>query len=137
MECRNYDAHNLSLMIINATGEHSFSNLKLILNEKRTCVKQEKLNYLSLMSIGSGLLKQVEFHDDIKTFVEMKSRKLIFDGCYAKCTVVYILGVRVFESLIEYLAQGLGLLNPAQPRNRIVSIFMGLVLIEPYTNIPD
>ena len=68
----------LSLMITNATGERSFSKLKLILNEKRTCMKQERLNYLSLMSIESELLKKVEFEDVLRTFVEMKSRKVNF-----------------------------------------------------------
>ena len=68
----------LSLMITNATGERSFSKLKLILNEKRTCMKQERLNYLYLMSIESELLKKVEFEDVLRTFVEMKSRKVNF-----------------------------------------------------------
>ena len=68
----------LSLMITNATGERSFSKLKHILNEKRTCMKQERLNYLSLMSIESELLQKVEFEDVLRTFVEMKSRKVNF-----------------------------------------------------------
>ena len=41
-------------------------------------MKQERLNYLSLMSIESELLKKVEFEDVLRTFVEMKSRKVNF-----------------------------------------------------------
>ena len=41
-------------------------------------MKQERLNYLSLMSFESELLKKVEFEDVLRTFVEMKSRKVNF-----------------------------------------------------------
>ena len=37
----------LSLMATNASGERSFSKLKLIKNEKRTCMHQDRLNWLS------------------------------------------------------------------------------------------
>ena len=41
-------------------------------------MKQERLNYLSLMSIEGELLKKVEFEDVLRTFVEIKSRKVNF-----------------------------------------------------------
>ena len=41
----------LSLMVSNATGERTFSKLKLIKSEKRTCMVQSRLTCLSLMSM--------------------------------------------------------------------------------------
>ena len=62
----------LSLMATNASGERSFSKLKLIKNEKRTCMDQDRLNWLSLMAIESEVLQQIEFEDIIENFVAAK-----------------------------------------------------------------
>ena len=65
-------------MMTNATGERSLSKLKLIKNEKRTCMVQERLNALSLMAIESDLLQTINFDDIVKTFVTIKRHKIKF-----------------------------------------------------------
>lgn len=66
----------LSLMVCNASGERTFSKLKLIKNELRTCMLQKRLNSLSLMSIESELLKQIDVDDVINNFILTKRRKI-------------------------------------------------------------
>ena len=67
----------LSLMAINTSGERSFSKLKLIKNEKRTCMHQDRLNWLSLIAIESEVLQQIEFEDIIEKYVAVKCRKVV------------------------------------------------------------
>jgi len=66
----------LSLMVSNASGERTFSKLKLIKNELRTCMLQERLNSLSVMSIESELLQKIDFDDVINDFILAKRRKI-------------------------------------------------------------
>lgn len=63
-------------MVSNASGERTFSKLKLIKNELRTCMLQERLNSLSLMSIESELLQKIDFDDVINDFILAKRRKI-------------------------------------------------------------
>lgn len=65
----------LSMMVSNCTGERSFSKLKLIKNEHRSTMLQERLNCLSLMSIESDVLLNIDFDDIIKEFSRKKARK--------------------------------------------------------------
>ncbi|XP_065645536.1 zinc finger MYM-type protein 1-like [Hydra vulgaris] len=65
----------LSMMVSNCTGERSFSKVKLIKNELRSTMLQERLNCLSLMSIESDVLLTIDFDDIIKEFSRKKSRK--------------------------------------------------------------
>ena len=65
----------LSLMVSNATGERTFSKLKLIKSEKRTCMVQSRLTCLSLMSIENELLKNLDCEEIIDRFVRAKCRK--------------------------------------------------------------
>jgi len=46
----------LCMVVSNCSGERSFSKLKIIKNRLRTTMSQEKLNWLSLMSIESDVL---------------------------------------------------------------------------------
>ena len=57
-------------------GERTFSKLKLIKNELRTCMLQERLNSLSLMSIESELLQKIDFDDVVNDFILAKRRKI-------------------------------------------------------------
>ncbi len=68
----------LSMMVTNCTGERSFSKLKLIKNNLRSCMLQSRLNSLSLMSIESDVLQEIEFSDVIRDFASSKSRKQCF-----------------------------------------------------------
>ena len=65
----------LCLMVSNCSGERSFSKLKLIKSEHRTRMGQERLNWLSLMSIESDILRQIDFSDIIDDFANLKARK--------------------------------------------------------------
>ena len=62
-------------MISNATGERSFSKLKLIKTYLRNYLAQDKLSYLALLSIENNILKSLNTTDITNIFVNMKSRK--------------------------------------------------------------
>ena len=66
----------LCMMVSNCSGERSFSKLKIIKNRLRTTLDQEKLNWLSLMSIESDVLRSIDFRDIIKDFANSKARKV-------------------------------------------------------------
>jgi hAT family C-terminal dimerisation region len=65
----------LSMMVTNCTAERSFSKLKLIKNDLRSRMNQERLNCLSLMSIESNVLESIDFSDIVREFAERKTRK--------------------------------------------------------------
>ncbi|KAK4881639.1 hypothetical protein RN001_004958 [Aquatica leii] len=65
----------LSLMVTNASGERSFSKLKLIKNELQNSMCQERLKCLSLMSIENDLLQEIDLNDVIEDFALQKSRR--------------------------------------------------------------
>lgn len=64
----------LSMMVTNCSGERSFSKLKLIKNELRSTMLQERLTSLSLMSIECDILNTIDFEDVINDFAHLKSR---------------------------------------------------------------
>lgn len=64
-----------TLPITNAEGERSFSRLKLLKNELRTTMKQKRLTTLSLLTIESEMVKEIDFGDIVDTFARTKSRK--------------------------------------------------------------
>ena len=65
-------------MITNASGERSFSKLKLIKNAHRSTMNQQRLNHLSLMSIENDLLQRLKFTEIFNEFVIAKLRKSNF-----------------------------------------------------------
>uniref|UniRef100_H3A5Q3 TTF-type domain-containing protein n=1 Tax=Latimeria chalumnae TaxID=7897 RepID=H3A5Q3_LATCH len=65
----------LCLMILNCSGEHSFSKMVLIKNRLRSTMHQERLNMLTLMSIEHEILRTIDFSDLINDFAERKARK--------------------------------------------------------------
>lgn len=66
----------LVLMISNCSAERSFSKLKLIKNRLRTTMCSGRLSHLSLMSIESDILRQINFEDLVTTFAKIKARKV-------------------------------------------------------------
>ena len=69
----------LSLMVTNCSGERSFSKLALIKNKLRSTMMDERLSALTLMSIESDILRQINFFSSlIQTFASLKSRKCQF-----------------------------------------------------------
>ncbi|XP_071033099.1 zinc finger MYM-type protein 1-like [Parasteatoda tepidariorum] len=67
----------LSLMITNCSSERSFSRLKLIKNELRNSMTQERLSHLSIMSIENDVLQKIDFDDVIEDFASQKARKVL------------------------------------------------------------
>lgn len=68
----------LTLMPTNCTGERSFSKLKIIKNHLRSTMLQTRLTALSLLSIESEMLDEVDFSDIINNFAASKSRRQLF-----------------------------------------------------------
>lgn len=66
----------LCLMVSNCSGERSFSQLKLIKNDLRSTMGQERLNALSLLSIENRLLQQLDLDSVIDKFASKKTRKV-------------------------------------------------------------
>lgn len=64
------------LMISNASGERSFSKLKLIKNCLRSTMGQARLNALSIMSIEYEILKDIPFDTILNEFILRKNRKV-------------------------------------------------------------
>ena len=62
-------------MISNATGERSFSKLKLIKTYLRNSLAQDKLSNLALLSIENNILKSLNTTEITNIFVNMKTRK--------------------------------------------------------------
>ena len=65
----------LVMMVSNCSGERSFSKLNLIKDRLRSSMKQERLVHLSLMSIESDILRELNYDDLINTFAASKARK--------------------------------------------------------------
>ncbi|KAF7648423.1 hypothetical protein LDENG_00157160 [Lucifuga dentata] len=68
----------LTLPVTNASGERSFSKLRLVKNRLRSTMGQERLNHLTLVSTESDLVRKLDFSDLIKDFAAKKSRKVKF-----------------------------------------------------------
>jgi len=66
----------LTFPVTNASGERSFSKLKIVKNRLRSTMGQERLNHLTLMSIESDLVRKLDFSDLVKDFAAKKSRKV-------------------------------------------------------------
>ena len=66
----------LILMVSNCSGERSFSKLKLIENRLRTSMKQGRHVYLTIMSIKSDILRELDFSGITRDFAIQKSRKV-------------------------------------------------------------
>lgn len=67
----------LTLPVSVASGERSFSKLKLIKNYLRSSMCQERLVGLSLMSIEFEVLQDIDIDVIIKDFAEKKARKVM------------------------------------------------------------
>ena len=59
-----------------ASGERSFSKLKLIKTYLRSSIQQERLNSLAIMSIESDISRSLNLDKIIRDFVEKKAIKI-------------------------------------------------------------
>lgn len=64
------------LMITNATGERTFSKLKLLKNCHRSSMTQERLNSLAIMATEYDILQKIDFQDILQDFTPNKLRKV-------------------------------------------------------------
>ena len=68
----------LTLPVTVATGEQSFSKLKIIKNYLRSSMTQELLSALALLSIEHEVCATLDIKDIVKKFSETKARKVRF-----------------------------------------------------------
>lgn len=68
----------LTLPVSVASGERSFSALKLIKNYMRSTMGQERLTGLALMSIERDVPQSLDMEDIVIAFAENKARKQQF-----------------------------------------------------------
>ena len=65
----------LTMPITVASGERSFSKLKLIKTYLRSTIAQERLNSLSMLSIECEIAKAIDFEVILNDFANKKARK--------------------------------------------------------------
>ncbi|GBM06123.1 hypothetical protein AVEN_134591-1 [Araneus ventricosus] len=68
----------LTIPVTVASGERSFSKLKLIKTYLRSSIQQERLNSLAIMSIESEISRSLDLDKILKDFAEKKARKIAF-----------------------------------------------------------
>lgn len=66
----------LTIPVTVASGERSFSKLKLIKTYLRSSIQQERLNSLAIISIESDISRSLNLDKIIKDFAEKKARKI-------------------------------------------------------------
>ncbi|KYN07207.1 Zinc finger MYM-type protein 1 [Cyphomyrmex costatus] len=69
----------LTMPVTVATGERSFSKLKIIKNYLRSTMKQERLTNLSIISIEREISRNLDITDIVNEFSIKKSRKVQFN----------------------------------------------------------
>lgn len=68
----------LTLPVSVASGERSFSKLKLLKNYLRSTMSQNRMSGLALISIESTIAKNLDFTDLLKDYASIKTRKIQF-----------------------------------------------------------
>jgi len=66
----------LTIPVTVASGERSFSKLKIIKNYLRSAMSQDRLNELAILSIENLEARELDLKDVIKCFAEKKARKM-------------------------------------------------------------
>lgn len=66
----------MTIPISVASGEGSFSKLKLIKNYLRSTMCQERLNGLSVISIEKNILNTIDIEELSEKFSKLKSRRV-------------------------------------------------------------
>ena len=68
----------LTVPVTVASGERSFSKLKLIKTYLRANMTQQRLVGLAMLSIENGIATQLDFSNLLTTFANSKARKVFF-----------------------------------------------------------
>ena len=68
----------LTIPIMTASAERSFSKLKLIKSYLRSTMSQERLSGLTILSIEKEMLEELKYKNLISNFATQKARKIDF-----------------------------------------------------------
>jgi hypothetical protein len=68
----------LTILVIVASAERSFSKLKLIKSYLRSTISQQRLNRLALLSIEKEMLNEIDYDNLISDFASQKAQKINF-----------------------------------------------------------
>ncbi|PRQ40050.1 putative HAT dimerization domain-containing protein [Rosa chinensis] len=68
----------LTIPVIVASAERSFSKLKLIKSYLQSTMSQERLNGLAMLSIEKDLVEKLEYSSLVETFATKNARRVIF-----------------------------------------------------------
>ncbi|KAI8572198.1 hypothetical protein RHMOL_Rhmol01G0179100 [Rhododendron molle] len=68
----------LTIPITVASGERSFSKLKLIKSYLRSTMSQERLNGLAMLSIEKDMVSKLDCNSLITTFAAKNARRVMF-----------------------------------------------------------
>lgn len=68
----------LTIPVTVASGERSFSKLKLIKTYLRSTISQSRLTNLATLSIENEIAENIDFDNLIKEFADRKARKVKF-----------------------------------------------------------
>ena len=68
----------LTIPVTVASGERSFSKLKLIKNYLRSTMKQDRLNGLAMLSIEKDVASELDYSSVINKFSSLKARRVSF-----------------------------------------------------------
>jgi len=66
----------MTLPIMSCEAERNFSKLSTIKNKLWSTMLQERLNYLSILSIGNDVIKSLSYEEAIKEYAAKKCRKM-------------------------------------------------------------
>ena len=69
----------LTIPVTVASGEKSFSKLKLIKTYLQSILGDEKLTYLANLSIENEIDQRIDFSEIIKNFAKLKVRKVFIE----------------------------------------------------------
>ena len=68
----------LTILVIIAYVERTFSKLKLIKSYLRATMSQERLNRLAILSIEKNMLEKINYKSLINNFASKRTRKMKF-----------------------------------------------------------
>eukprot|EP00918_Siedleckia_nematoides_P101440 GHVU01221589.1.p1 GENE.GHVU01221589.1~~GHVU01221589.1.p1 ORF type:complete len:164 (-),score=11.65 GHVU01221589.1:581-1072(-) len=66
-----------TLMMSNASAERSMSKMKLVKSRIRASMSQDRFTDLVRMSLGSDIMRSMNFDDSIRAFAEKKARRRV------------------------------------------------------------
>jgi hypothetical protein len=73
----------LTVLVMVASAEQSFSKLKLLKTYMRSTMRQERLNGLATIALENDVLEKIEYEDIIEDFISKNAiRMMLFNRNY-------------------------------------------------------